>query len=80
MEPAYPRLAEGCSVILSSGTKMFHDSDWLFPSFHILPVKFQAEKHHVLMVAGSQRHAFLGKAVGISRQDHPTSVVTHKKA
>lgn len=64
-----PWLAEGpcCSVALGRGTKMFHGSDRLFPSFQILQAKLQAEKYHVLMGAGSQRYASLGKAVRISR-------------
>lgn len=48
-------------------TKVFHDSDCLFPSFQILQAKHQGGKHHILMAAGSQRYASLGKAGRISR-------------
>lgn len=68
VESADPWLAEGpcCSVTLSGSTKMFHGSDW-FPSFQILQGKLQAEKRCVLMVAGSQSYASLGKTARISR-------------
>lgn len=81
VEAADPRLAQRprCSVTLSSSAKMFHGSDWQFPPFQILQPKLQAEKHHVLMVAGSQKYTSLGKAASISREDQPTSVVTQKR-